>query len=140
ADAVPFLSFYFRGALHYLFSTVFNIIWFAIMFRYLADVRPNWKTVFAGAVFTGILFTIGRIILHALLIGSNINTLYGASASVVLLLLFVFYSSLILYYGASFTVAWAELFQHNIKPMPYAQFYTIQVPKDGKQDRDWRSD
>lgn len=139
-ESVPLLSFYFRGALHYLFSVIFNIAWFAIVFRYLGDVRPSWKTVFVGAVFTGVLFTIGRLILHSLLVGSDIATLYGASASVVLLLLFVFYSSLILYYGASFTVAWAEQFQHNIEPMPYAQFYTIQVQKGNSQVKDWRLD
>lgn len=137
---MPFLSFYFRGVLHYLFSLIINTTWFAIVFRYLADVRPAWKTVFAGAVFTGILFTGGRILLHSLLLGSNITTLYGASASIVLLLLFVFYSSLILYYGAAFTVVWAEMFQHNIRPRYYAHFYKIDVQKDNRETKDWRSD
>jgi membrane protein len=54
-------------------------------------------------LFTSFLFSIGKVVLHVLLTYNNVTTIYGASASVVLLLLFVFYFSMILYYGASFT-------------------------------------
>jgi len=124
--SIPYVSFYFRGVFHYLFSLVIDTAWFAIIFRYLADVRPSWKTVFAGALFTAVLFILGRILLHSLLLHSNITTLYGASASIVLLLLFVFYASLLLYYGASFTVVWAEEFQQPVEPLPYAHFFEIE--------------
>jgi membrane protein len=61
-----------------------------------------------------VLFTIGKLILGWLLGYSNINNIYGASGSFVLVLLFVFYSSFILYLGATFTYAWAE---HSHKPI-----------------------
>jgi membrane protein len=86
----------------------------------------------AGAVFTAVLFLGGRLLLHYLLLKSDITTLYGASASIVLLLLFVFYSALILYYGASFTVVWARRFQHTVKSLPHAQFYTIEEKTDDR--------
>ena len=62
-------------------------------------VRPKWKTVIAGAAFTGFLFTLGKLLLQWLLNYSSMQTIYGASAASVLLLLFVFYSSFIFYYG-----------------------------------------
>ena len=129
AAFIPFLSFYFKGAIHYLFSILINTAWFIIVFRYLADVRPSWRSILPGAVFTSVLFNLGKIILHALLVNSNLNTLYGASASIVLLLLFVFYTSLILYLGASFVIAWNNYFGHRVPTVPYAEFY-ITVEKD----------
>jgi membrane protein len=80
-------------------------VWFTILFRYLANAHPNWKTAFTGGIFTGILFTAGKIILGLLLTFNNISTVFGASSSFVLILLFVFYSSFIFYYGAAFTKA-----------------------------------
>ena len=74
---------------------------------------------------TALLFTIGKIILHWLLTYSNITTVYGTSASIVLLLLFVFYSSLILYYGAAFTKVWAVYKQKPIRPLRHAIHYRI---------------
>jgi membrane protein len=71
------------------------------------------------------LFAIGKFILHWLLTYSNINTLYGTSASIVLLLLFVFYSSLILYYGAAFTKIWGIYKDEPIRPLPHATHYRL---------------
>ena len=99
-EVSPILSFYFNTVLNYFFSVIIVTLWFAIVFRFLPDGRPAWRISFTGGFLTAILFTIGKIILHFLLTYSNINTLYGTSASIVLLLLFVFYSALILYYGA----------------------------------------
>lgn len=129
SEFIPFLSFYFKGALHYLFSILINTAWFALVFRYLADVRPSWNTIIPGAIVTSILYNIGKLVLHALLLNSNIDTLYGASASIVLLLLFVFYVSLILYFGASFIIAWANYFKQEVRLLPYMQFYKL-VDKD----------
>ena len=77
-------------------------IWFTILFRFLTIGRPRWNIAFGGALFTSILFNLGKWILGYLLIRSNIGIIYGASGSLVLILLFVFYSSIILYYGACF--------------------------------------
>jgi membrane protein len=90
---------------------VFVIIatgWFTMLFKYLANAHPDWKTAFAGGVLTGILFTIGKIVLGVLLTFSNLQTIFGATGSFVLVLLFVFYTSFIFYYGAAFTKKWSE--------------------------------
>jgi membrane protein len=121
----PVLSFYFDTALNYLVSFVIVTLWFGIMFRYLPDGRPEWRIALVGGLFTSLLFALGRVVLHFLLSYSNINTLYGTSASIVLLLLFVFYSSLILYFGAAFTKAWGFFKDTPIRPLSHAIHYHI---------------
>lgn len=98
-------------------------IWFSLLFKFLPDGRPSWKTVIAGAAFTGFLFTIGKLILQWLLSYSSMQTIYGASTSSVLLLLFVFYSSFIFYYGACFTRVWSEVYNQPIQPAKHAEKY-----------------
>jgi membrane protein len=94
-----------------------------MLFKFLPDARPSWKTVFAGAFFTGFLFTIGKLLLQWVLSYSSMQTIYGASTSSVLLLLFVFYSSFIFYYGACFTKIWAETYNKPIPPAKHAEKY-----------------
>jgi membrane protein len=122
----PAYAHQFIGILNYLLSVVFVTVWFAILFRVLPDARAPWKVAFTGALVTSVFFNLGKYILRVLLVNSNLNSLYGASASVVLLLLFVFYSSLILYFGASFTRVWAEHIHASIKPRIYATHYKVQ--------------
>lgn len=119
------LSFYFNSGLNYLVSVIIVTLWFSILFRYLPDGRPSWKVALTGAFLTSILFNTGKFILHWLLTHGNIQELYGPSGSVVVLLLFVFYSSLILYFGASFTRVWAIWLKTPITPLPYAVQYEI---------------
>ncbi len=121
----PLASLYFNSFLNYFVSIIIVMLWFVMVFRYLPDGRPGWSIAFAGAFITSILFTIGKIILHWLLNYSNVNTLYGTSASIVLLLLFVFYSSLILYFGAAFTKVWGAHRGQPILPLPYASHYRL---------------
>jgi membrane protein len=121
----PLLSIYFKGILNQVVSVLIVMIWFMMVFRYLPDARPEWNIAFVGALVTSLLFTVGKVILHWLLTYSSINNVYGASASMVLLLLFVFYSSLILYFGASFTKVWGEYKHKPITPLPYAAHYRV---------------
>lgn len=99
----PSLSALFNLVLAFTISTLFVAMWFLLIFRYLTDVRPKWSIAWSGALFTSVLFAIGKIVLHWLLTYNNITNFYGASASIVLLLLFVFYAAMILYFGAAFT-------------------------------------
>jgi membrane protein len=121
----PILSAYFNSVLNHLLSLVIVTLWFAFVFRFLPDGRPAWNVAFAGAFLTGVLFTLGKLLLHWLLTYSNINTVYGTSTSIVLLLLFMFYSSLILYFGAAFTKRWAVYIGEPIQPLPHAMHYRL---------------
>jgi membrane protein len=102
-------------------SFVLVTLWFSMLFKFLPDGRLPWKMVIAGAAFTSFLFTMGKILLKWLLSYSSMQTVYGASTSSVLLLLFVFYSSFIFYYGACFTRAWAEFKNKTIQPKKHAE-------------------
>jgi membrane protein len=122
---------YFQSIYRHVISFVLAWAWFAVVFRYLTDARPKWKTVVVGALFTAILFVIGKAILQATLTSSTIPTVYGASASLVLLQLFVFYISLLIYYGAAFTAEWAEHYHQSIRLPNYLGYYTVEE-KQGK--------
>lgn len=94
-DIFPNTGFYLNNGISTLISLVTVTVWFSILFRYLPDGRPVWRVTFAGGLLTGILFNMGKVIIKALLPNGNIGALYGTSASLVLLLLFVFYASII---------------------------------------------
>jgi membrane protein len=111
--------------LNQLLSLGIVTIWFTVLLRFLPDGRPLWKVATAGGIFTGVLFTLGKVILGWMLELSNIKNIYGASGAFVLILLFVFYVSFILYYGAAFTYAWAESHGIPIKPGRSAYEYTV---------------
>lgn len=124
-ELFPQLANYFNNILNMVVSVIIVTIWFAIMFRLLPDSRPKWKVVAIGALVTSLLFNLGKYVLRWLLTYSNIDNVYGTSASIVLLLLFVFYSSFILYYGAAFTKVWAQHTDSPIRPLPYAMHYKL---------------
>jgi membrane protein len=122
-ELLPGTGFFFNYTISIILSLVIVSIWFAVLFRYLPDGKPSWRVAIAGALLTSLLFNTGKYILKWLLPNSNIGVIYGTSGSIVLLLLFVFYSSLILYYGAAFTKVWSQHLGQPIKPLPNAEFY-----------------
>jgi membrane protein len=95
---------------------------FTIIFKILPDGRVNWKDSVRGANFTTILFMIGKFIIGYYLSHSTITTVYGAAGSVIAVLLWVYYSSIILYFGAEYTMMYACLFGQKIIPNDYAVF------------------
>ncbi len=122
-DILPGTGFVFDKSVAFALSIITGSIWFAVVFRYLPAGKPGWKVAFTGAFLTSILFYAGKFILKWLLPNSNIGVVYGTSGSVVLLLLFVFYSSIILYYGAAFTKTWGIECGKPITPLHDAGYY-----------------
>lgn len=76
---------------------------FALLFRFLPDVKLEWRHVATGSIVTAVLFTVGKYLIGLYLARSTTASAYGAAASVMLLLLWVYYSSQILLFGAEFT-------------------------------------
>lgn len=124
-DYWPAITKAFIQIIRQVFAIAIVTVWFAVVFKFLPDARTPWKTAFAGAFFTAVLFTGGKFLLGWLLSGSNIGSIYGASGSIVLILLFVFYSSFILYYGAAFTKQWGKYTNNELRPRDYATFYEL---------------
>jgi membrane protein len=101
---------------------------FAIIFKVLPDAIIRWKDVAVGAIFTAILFMVGKFGITFYIGSSDIGSAYGTAGSLVILLLWVYYSSIILYFGAEFTKAYSVKFGSEILPDKYAVIVqTIQV-------------
>ncbi|MCY7360382.1 MAG: YihY/virulence factor BrkB family protein [Rudanella sp.] len=99
--------------------------WFAMLLNYLPDIRVRWPAVWVGAFVTSVLFTLGELVLTRLLTYNQIQSIHGGASAITLVLLFVFYSSLIFYYGASFTRQYAEWANLDVVPNDHAISYTI---------------
>lgn len=125
ANALPEINIIFIHLIQHLISLLILTAWFGIIFKFLPDCKIKWKPVMIGAALTAVLFTVGEIILGALLINSGLGDIYGASGAIVLVLLFVFYSSFIFFFGAAFIKAYAEFEDYKIKPHSYATKYKI---------------
>jgi membrane protein len=93
---------------------------FSIIFRVLPDGKVAWKDTFVGAIFTAFLFMIGKAAIGLYLGNSDISTTYGAAGSIVIILLWVYYSAIILYFGAEFTKVYAYTFGRKIIANDYA--------------------
>jgi membrane protein len=108
-----------------LLSILIVTTWFTILFKFLPDAVPSWRVAISGAFFTGLFFTIGKMIILTMLPFRKLNSVFGASTSIVLLLLFLFYSSFILYYGACFTKVYAKFIKDPILPGAHAFRYEL---------------
>ena len=103
-----------------LVSVVVSTGLFALLFRFLPDVRLRWRDVTTGAAVTAVLFTIGQQVIGLYLGQSAIASSYGAAGSMMILLLWVYYSCQILLFGAEFTRVWAARHGVTVKPEPFA--------------------
>jgi membrane protein len=93
---------------------------FAAIFKVLPDSNIEWRDVCIGAGLTALLFTIGKFLIGMYLGHSGIASAYGAAGSFVLIVLWIYYSSLIFLFGAELTAAWTELHSGGIQPKPGA--------------------
>jgi membrane protein len=102
---------------------------FALMFRFLPDARVAWKTVWPGAIVTGVFFELGMFLLSFYFGISSPASAYGAAGLVVLILLWVSYSCLILFFGAEFIKIYADTYARGIKPnskaLKYVEEYIV---------------
>jgi membrane protein len=89
---------------------------FAALFKVMPDAKIAWRSVWIGAVVTAVLFVLGKFLIGFYLGRSNPGQAYGAAGSLAVLLLWIYYSSLILLFGAEFTETWAERRGEGIQP------------------------
>jgi len=121
------LKIYFPESTVYLFYILNLVIvlgsitlLFAIIFRTLPDGIIKWKDAFIGASCTSVLFMIGKFAIGFYLGNSTIGSVYGAAGSVIIILVWVYYSAIILYFGAEFTKVYAKSYGGNISPNAYS--------------------
>ncbi|HJW17925.1 MAG TPA: YihY/virulence factor BrkB family protein [Flavisolibacter sp.] len=116
----------------YIVSQAFTLLvaafLFAVIFKILPSANLSWREAWPGAITTAILFMIGRFLISFYISTSDLGSTYGAAGSLVVLLVWVYYSSLILYFGAEFTKAYAQRFSNGIHPKEYAMLAENPVP------------
>ena len=107
-------------ALSMVLSFLVVMLLFAMIFKFLPDVKIRWKYAWVGAFVTAVLFTIGKVLLGLYLGREGMESSYGAAGSVVLVLLWIYYSSVILFFGAEFTQVYMRHMGAKMKPSKYA--------------------
>lgn len=97
-----------------------SMLVFAVIFKVLPDANIRWKDVMVGSLVTALLFLLGKFGISLYVSNSDIGSTYGAAGSLAVLLIWIYYSSIILYVGAEFTRAWALKYGRKIRPNHYA--------------------
>jgi membrane protein len=100
--------------LNLLLSTVLTFLMFAMIYKVLPRKRPQWSDVWVGAGMTAILFAIGKYLIGLYIGQTAVSSTYGAAGSFVVLMLWLYYSSLILLFGAEFTQVYAKLYGSGV--------------------------
>jgi membrane protein len=108
--------------LNFLISFAVIAALFTFMFKYLPDVKIAWRDVWLGGALTAFLFTVGKYALGMYLGRSAVTSAYGAAGALVILLLWVYYSAQILFFGAEFTQVYANKFGKKLEPAENAMW------------------
>jgi membrane protein len=103
-----------------IFDLAVVVLLFACIFKFLPDVKIQWRDVWIGAVMTAIFFAIGKWALGLYLGSGTAASAYGAASSLITLLLWIYYSSQILLFGAEFTQVYAARAGRGLVPAKYA--------------------
>lgn len=114
-------------------SFIVITVLFGVIFKVLPDAKIAWKDVKAGAFFTACLFLLGRFLIGLYLETTGAANPYGAAGSLIVILLWVYYTAIILYFGAEFTKAYAEYTGARIEPAEYA-VYVVEIEKEKEVD------
>ena len=115
-------SLYFVDFVNDVLSLVVATFLFSMLFKILPDAKIKWKDVVIGGMVTAVFFTLGKIGIGFYLGKSNFTTLYGAAGSIIIFMVWVYYSAVILYLGAEFTKVYANLYGGKITPNDYAEW------------------
>jgi membrane protein len=92
---------------------------FALLYTYVPDAEIGWRDVWLGGLITAVLFTLGKTAIGLYLGQASVGSAYGAAGSLIALLVWVYYSALIMFFGAEFTHAWT-IRHHAVTPAPHA--------------------
>ncbi|HEX7123711.1 MAG TPA: YihY/virulence factor BrkB family protein [Gemmatimonadaceae bacterium] len=121
------------AAINAVVSLVIATLMFAVIFKVLPDVRLQWRDLWLGAFVTAVLFVVGQALISLYLTRTATASTYGAAGSLVLVLLWVYYSALILFLGASFTRAWVQQRGAIIPPKRTAVKVRTETVEEGER-------
>lgn len=128
--AFPHATVYLLSTLNVVLLLVAITGFFIVIYKILPDAVISWRDALVGSVFTALLFLAGKYLIGIYLAKSRLGVTYGTAASIVIILTWVYYSSVILYFGAEFTRAFALESGHGIRPKPTAVFIIKRESKE----------
>lgn len=112
------LADFWLGLLNFMISFAVITFLFAMMFKFLPEIQIAWKDVWLGAAVTAALFTLGKFLIGLYLGRSEVGNTFGAAGSLAILLIWIYYSAQILFFGAEFTQVYANRYGSKIVPDP----------------------
>ena len=98
---------------------------FALIYRFLPDVKVRWNASWYAAIFAALLFTGGKFLIGYIIGSSKLGVVYGAASSFVVILVWIYYVSLIFYFGVELSYQYSRYYGHNNKPMKFAVPFEI---------------
>ena len=116
--------------LNTVFSVVVITVWFTLVFKLLPEAKVKWEVAFVGGFLTAILYSFGEFILGKVLVHARLASIFGATTSLALILLFIFYCSFILYFGAAFTFEYAANSGQPIRRNKNSRIYEEKILDD----------
>lgn len=116
---LPLPAFVFE-IINFIFSLAIISLLFALIFKFLPDAHIAWRDVWVGAIITSLLFVIGKMLIGLYLGNASVGSIYGTAGSLVVLLVWIYYSAQILFLGAEFTQVYANKFGSHIRPAAHA--------------------
>jgi membrane protein len=114
-------EFYIANTISFSFSVIVTTSVFACLFKVIPDAEVKWKNVWMGALITTVLFGIGKYMIGFYLGVSSFGSVYGAAGSLVILLTWIFYSSMIVLFGAQYTAVYSEEIEGGINTSENAE-------------------
>lgn len=133
SEYFPQFSLIIIGIITNIFTLCVITLLFAVIFKVLPDVVLKWKPALVGAGVTTILFAIGKFLIDFYIKSTNPGAVFGAAGSIILMLVWVYYTAFILYFGAEFTQVYAEKYSDGIKPSKHAVHLKI-IQEENKVD------
>jgi membrane protein len=116
---------YFIIVIDQVLSFIIISFLFAVIFKVLPDAKIKWRDVSKGAIVTGILFILGRYLISIYVAKSEVASVYGAAGSIIIIMVWVYYTAVILYFGAEFTKVYSVRYGSKIRPNQYAVWVTV---------------
>jgi membrane protein len=125
------------SSVDFVLSVALFTLIFALIFKVIPQVAIRWHDVWLGALVTSLLFTIGKTLLALYLGGNALENMYGAAGSLLVLLIWIFYTTQVVFVGAQFTQVYARVRGHDIRPadgaVPLAEAQRVQHEKIDEQ-------
>jgi len=130
-DMFPDISFFFMKLVDFVVSAGIVSVLFALIFKYLPDATIRWKDVWVGAIVTAFLFALGKFLISFYISTSDPGSAYGAAGSIIVILVWIYYTSLIVFFGSELAQEYADKFGQRIRPKEHAVFVKlIEVTED----------